>query len=89
MARLVYLSNIGGDNNGLATHLIPGIPSNGVPKNLANTTLPFKYNDIEEVYNLIKYHDLAAIKMEVCRNIPPKKDTWRQLESVHVKMGLR
>lgn len=84
-----YISaNIGGDNNGLATHLIPGIPSNGVPKNLANTTLPFKYNDIEEVYNLIKYHDLAAIKMEVCRNIPPKKGYLEAIREACTQNGI-
>ena len=68
-----YLSsNLHNDKN-LDGHLLPGLQPNGVPRGLKGTTLPFNYNDIEELEQLIKQNhgDIAAIKMEVSRNEKP------------------
>ena len=68
-----YLSsNLHNDKN-LDGHLLPGLQPNGVPRGLKGTTLPFNYNDIEELEQLIKknHGDIAAIKMEVSRNERP------------------
>ena len=40
-------------------------------KDLTGTVLPFSYNDISEIANIIKNNDLAAIIMEVERSTPP------------------
>jgi glutamate-1-semialdehyde 2,1-aminomutase len=68
-----YLStNLNSDKN-LDGHLLPGLQPNGVPRNLTGTTLPFNYNDIEQLEQLIKNNngEIAAIKMEVSRNEGP------------------
>ena len=69
-----YLStNLSNDKN-LDGHLLPGLQPNGVPRGLTGTTLPFDYNDIEQLEQLIKDNngEIAAIKMEVSRNDKPK-----------------
>jgi glutamate-1-semialdehyde 2,1-aminomutase len=69
-----YLStNLDSDKN-LDGHLLPGLEPNGVPRGLIGTTLPFNYNDIEQLERLIKENngEIAAIKMEVSRNEGPK-----------------
>ena len=67
-----YVSVNLGENDALAGHLLPGIPTGGVPRALRGTTIPFHYNDFEEIENIIRNTpDLAAVKMEVCRNFGP------------------
>ena len=69
-----YLStNLNSDKN-LDGHLLPGLQPNGVPRGLTGTTLPFDYNDIEQLEQLIKDNkgEIAAIKMEVSRNEGPR-----------------
>ena len=69
-----YLStNLNNDKN-LDGHLLPGLQPNGVPRGLTGTTLPFNYNDIEQLEQLVKDNkgEIAAIKMEVSRNEGPK-----------------
>ena len=69
-----YLSaNIKNKNN-LSSHLMAGLEAKGVPKNLENTAFPFTYNNIDELNNIIKNHDIGAIKMEVSRNFKPKNN---------------
>ena len=67
-----YLSTNLSDKEGLNSHLLPGLNPAGVPKNLANTTLPFNYNKIEELEKIVAENpDLGVIKMEVSRNHGP------------------
>jgi len=71
-----YLSSNLSNNKNLDGHLLPGLKPNGVPRGLLGTTLPFEYNNIEQLENIIKNNtgEIAAIKMEVSRNELPKKD---------------
>ncbi len=68
-------SNLNSDKN-LDGYLLPGLEPNGVPRALEGTTLPFNYNDIDQLEKLIKDNngEIAAIKMEVSRNEAPKDD---------------
>ena len=67
-----YVSVNLGENDALAGHLLPGIPTAGVPKGLRGSSIPFHYNNFEEIENIIRNTpDLAAVKMEVCRNFGP------------------
>ncbi|WBX74533.1 aminotransferase class III-fold pyridoxal phosphate-dependent enzyme [Tenacibaculum pacificus] len=68
-----YLSTNLGNDEGLDQHLLPGLNPAGVPSHLKGSTLPFLYNDYEELENLVKNHDIGVIKMEVQRNQPPKE----------------
>ena len=71
-----YLSaNLGEQGTGeLAGHLLPGLEPNGVPKALRGTTIPFTYNNIEELEAIIAANqgELAAIVMEPTRQIDPE-----------------
>lgn len=68
-----YLAaNLAGEN--LQGHLLPGLDPIGVPKVLHDTTVTFRYNDIEELNTLITGHpDIGTIKMEVARNEVPER----------------
>jgi len=69
-----YLSTNLNDDKSLDGHLLPGLQPNGVPRGLTGTTLPFNYNNIEQLQQLIDDNrdQIAAIKMEVSRNDGPK-----------------
>ena len=79
-----YLStNLNSDKN-LDGHLLPGLKPSGVPRGLTGTTLPFNYNDIEQLEQLIKDNkdEIAAIKMEVSRNQGPKENYLQKVRDL-------
>ena len=51
-----YLSSNLNNKNELDKHLLPGLEPNGVPKNLKNTTLPFTYNNLEELKKIFSFN---------------------------------
>ncbi len=76
-----YLStNLNNDKN-LDGHLLPGLQPSGVPRGLTGTTLPFKYNDINQLEEIISKNigEIAAIKMEVSRNEGPKNNYLKKV----------
>ncbi|MDA7897674.1 aminotransferase class III-fold pyridoxal phosphate-dependent enzyme [Akkermansiaceae bacterium] len=67
-----YISTNLGDNAGLDEHLLPGLKPAGVPRILAGTTIPFEYNNLDQISQIVKDNpDLGVIKMEVTRNMGP------------------
>ncbi len=79
-----YLStNISSDKN-LDLHLLPGLEPSGVPQGLVGTTLPFNYNKIEELEDIIasNHNQIAAIKMEVSRNSGPEDDFLQKVRKI-------
>ena len=79
-----YLStNLNNDKN-LDGHLLPGLKPSGVPRGLTGTTLPFNYNDIWQLEQLIKDNkgEIAAIKMEVSRNEGPKDNYLQKVRDL-------
>lgn len=67
-----YLSaNLGNEQN-LASHLLPGLESIGVPQNLIGTVFPFEYNNFDQLEKLVGSKDIGVIKMEVVRNREPE-----------------
>ena len=67
-----YLATNLSNKSSLKEHLLPGLEPKGVPSNLLGTVKPFSYNNIEQLKEIVKTSQLAAIKMEVQRNMPPK-----------------
>ena len=63
-----YLATNIKSSDGLDEHLLPGLESNGVPKNLAGSVIPFHYNNIDELEEIVSNNDIGVIKMEVSRN---------------------
>jgi len=67
-----YLSANLSDDSSLDGHLLPGLQPKGVPRTLAGTTLPFFYNDLQALEELLRSNpDVGVIKMEVSRNEGP------------------
>ena len=83
-----YLSaNIKNKNN-LGNHLMAGLEPNGVPKELKNTSIPFEYNNFEQIKKIANQNQLAAIKMEVQRNFPPKNNFLQKIRKLCDKKGI-
>ena len=60
-------SNLNGKDN-LREHLLPGLSPKGVPKELKGTVLPFQYNNICELEDIVnEYDDLGVIVIEGAR----------------------
>ncbi len=63
----------------LDNHLMKGLETKGVPRNLKNTSFPFNYSDKESFNNIIKNHDIGTVKMEVCRSSMPDIEFLRHV----------
>ena len=64
----------------LSEHLIPGLRPLGVPKGLVKTSLPFKYNDVEDFKNLVKTHpDIGVICIEGARYDFPTQEFLNEI----------
>ena len=84
-----YLSANLGTENALGEHLLSGLDPCGVPKGLAGTALPFRYNHIEELKNIVTQHgsDLAAIIMEPVRDDDPLPGFFDQVRALADQTG--
>ena len=82
-----YLSANLATPDALGGHLLSGLEPRGVPKALAGTSIPFRYNKIEELEAIAERHgdDLAAIVMEPVRNILPEGDFLHQVRRLATK----
>ena len=79
-----YLSTNLDNNKNLDNHLLPGLQAQGVPRGLIGTTLPFNYNDIDQLEKIIKENknEIAAIKMEVSRNAGPENNFLQKVRDL-------
>jgi glutamate-1-semialdehyde 2,1-aminomutase len=67
-----YLAANLGEDDSLDGHLLPGLDPNGVPRALAGTSIPFQFNDLEALTNILRSDpEVGAIYMEVQRSDPP------------------
>ena len=68
-----YLAANLGETDALDGHLLPGLDPNGVPRGLAGTMFPFRYNRLDDLEKIIAEHgnELAAIVMEPVRGSDP------------------
>ena len=69
-----YLATNLKDDSALEEHLLPGLDPLGVPKALLGTVKPFSFNRLDQLEDISNKYDLAAVKMEVQRNLQPKKE---------------
>lgn len=85
-----YLSaNIQNKEN-LSSHLLPGLSAIGVPVNLEGTSIPFKYNDVIELENLLKNNEgqVAAIIMEPISSYEQTGDFLRKVQALARKYDI-
>ena len=76
------------DNECLKEHLLPGLESNGVPKNLSGTIFPFNFNDYEMLESIVNTQKIGVIKMEVRRNFEPNNDFLKKVRELASKHGI-
>jgi glutamate-1-semialdehyde 2,1-aminomutase len=71
-------------NNNLDDHLIAGLSPAGVPKVLDGTAIPFEFNNINKLKEILAKHgrDMAAVIMEPMRNIKPDKGYWLRVQAL-------
>lgn len=80
-----YLStNILSAENLNGQHL-SGLSPVGVPKSLAGTTVPFHYNNIAELEQILEGGDVGVIVMEPMRHQEPKDDFLEKVRALATK----
>jgi glutamate-1-semialdehyde 2,1-aminomutase len=77
------------EDEALADHLLPGIPSRGVPSGLRGTVLPFHYNRIEELEAHAQKNgkEIAAIVMEPMRYVMPEDRFLDRVREIATRIG--
>jgi glutamate-1-semialdehyde 2,1-aminomutase len=83
-----YLSTNLNDGDGLSSHLLPGLDTAGVPKNLKNTVFPFEYNHFDQLLEIVKNKEIGVIKMEVQRNFAPEDDFLLKIRELANNNGI-
>ena len=83
-----YLAANLGNNEGLDDHLLPGLTTSGVPKNLEATIFPFTYNNIDELEHLVQTKNIGTIKMEVSRSEGPKDNFLEKVRELATKNNI-
>lgn len=83
-----YLAaNLAADKN-LDGHLLPGLEPRGVPRGLKGTAIPFNYNNIEELEEIVrKNNDIGVIVMEPIRFEEPKNNFLHRVREIANKIG--
>ena len=83
-----YLATNLSNGSGLEEHLLPGLDIAGVPKSLKGTVQPFSFNKFEQLKKISDDYNLAAVKMEVHRSVPPDKGFLENVRNLCTKKGI-
>src|SRR5690606_17555713 len=83
-----YLAANLGDDRSLDGHLLPGLEPNGVPRSLRGSVLPFNYNRLDELEELVTTHAVGVIVMEVSRNLGPADGFLQSVREIATKRGI-
>ncbi|MEC4673636.1 MAG: aminotransferase class III-fold pyridoxal phosphate-dependent enzyme [Nitrospirota bacterium] len=84
-----YLAANLGEDDALDGHLLPGLEPAGVPRGLRGTALPFHYNCLDQLHQIVKNHrnDLAAIVMEPQRGQCPDPGFLEGVREIATQTG--
>ncbi|MBA4357979.1 MAG: aminotransferase class III, partial [Desulfovibrio sp.] len=84
-----YLAANLGTENALGEHLLSGLSPNGVPQGLRGTALPFRYNRLVELQDIVAREggNLAAIVMEPIRSAQPEPGFLEGVRSLADECG--
>jgi glutamate-1-semialdehyde aminotransferase len=69
-----YLSANLADDQNLDGQLLPGLEPLGVPRGLKGTAIPFHYNNIDELENIIGNNEIGTIILEPVRQHKPENN---------------
>jgi len=84
-----YLAANLSSGNALDGHLLPGLKASGVPRGLAGTMFPFRYNTISDLRAIVdeQGRDLAAIVMEPARSAGPAPGFLEEVRTLADRCG--
>lgn len=84
-----YLAANLSDHDKLNEHLLPGLNPLGVPKGLKGTAIPFKYNRLHELENIVaeEGENIAAIILEPVRNHDPDISFLKGVKRISKEIG--
>ncbi len=84
-----YLAANLAEDTALDGHLLPGLEPAGVPRGLLGTALPFRYNHIDELKDIVsKYRgEFAAIVMEPIRDHDPEPGFLEEIRMIASGLG--
>tara|TARA_Y100000588_G_scaffold111442_1_gene122264 strand:- start:23699 stop:25006 length:1308 start_codon:yes stop_codon:yes gene_type:complete len=83
-----YLAANLGKGDELDSHLLAGLDPAGVPAGLQGTMLPFEYNRLDQLEQIVGGNqDIAAIVMEPVRYLPPAKGFLEGVRKVADQVG--
>lgn len=84
-----YLAANISDKGNLDEQLLPGLEAKGVPEELANTAIPFRYNELEEFRNVVESEgdEIAAIIMEPRREVSPDENFLSEVKKGAEEIG--
>jgi len=82
-----YLSANLADDKNLDGHLLPGLKPLGVPRSLRGTAIPFNYNEVEELEEIVGKHDIGTIIMEPVRHHKPKDNFLSKVRKIADDIG--
>ncbi len=84
-----YLAANLGEDDSLDGHLIPGLEPNGVPRALQGTSMPFQYNDLAGLTDLLDANpDIGVIYMEPQRSTPPEPGFLEGVRQLATSRGI-
>ncbi len=82
-----YLSANLADDKNLDGHLLPGLEPLGVPRGLKGTAIPFNYNRIDELEEIVKCEDIGIIVMEPIRDHEPENNFLKNCRDIADDIG--
>jgi len=84
-----YLSANLGNSSNLDGQLLPGLDPAGVPRGLKNTALPFKYNSIRELEEIICRYpgEVGVIILEPLRGTKPEESFLEKVRGIASRIG--
>ena len=84
-----YLAANLNTKDAIGEHLISGLDPDGVPKALAGTAYPFRYNDLKMLNRIIEQEgkEIGTIAMEPIRNVYPTQEFLEGVRSLANNIG--
>jgi glutamate-1-semialdehyde aminotransferase len=82
-----YLSANLADDKNLDGHLLPGLEPLGVPRGLKGTAIPFNYNRIDELEEIVESNDIGVIVMEPIRDHEPENNFLKNCRDIAGDVG--
>jgi len=83
-----YLSANLSNSQNLNSHLMKNVPIQGVGKKLKNSAIVFEYNNFKQLEKIISSNNIAAVVMEVERNIKPQKHFLEKIRTLTKKKNI-